>query len=56
MPATLERIREFWTSILDDEEAKLADRMKAAENLARLLDPRDSEEQDAPDRLVVVYR
>ena len=30
--------------------------MKAAENLARLLDPRDSEEQDAPDRLVVVYR
>ena len=37
MPATLDRIREFWTSILDDEEAKLADRMKAAEFNAQML-------------------
>ncbi|MEA4823567.1 MAG: hypothetical protein VB111_05545 [Clostridiaceae bacterium] len=56
MPATLDQIRDFWTNILEDEEAKLADRMKAAENLAKLLDPRDAEKQDAPDRLVVVYR
>ena len=54
MAATREDLKEFWNWILEDEEAKLADRMKAAENLAKLLEPEDGEE--APERLVVVYR
>ncbi len=54
MSVTREGLKEFWNGILEDEEAKLADRMKAAENLAKLLEPQEAEE--APERLVVVYR
>ncbi len=54
MAVTWETLRDFWSGILDDEEAKLADRMKAAENLAKLLEPEEADE--TPERLVVVYR
>ncbi len=52
---TWETLRDFWSGILTDEEAKLADRMKAAENLAKLLEPEEPGDA-APERLVVIYR
>ena len=51
---TLEQIRAFWSGILTDEEMKLSDRMKAAENLAKLLPP-EEEEESRPERVVVEY-
>ena len=55
MNVTKDTIRDFWSGILTDEEAKLSDRMKAAENLAKLLEDDDPGDA-APERLVVVYR
>ena len=54
MKVTMEKLQTFWCDILDDEEAKLADRMKAAENLAKYVEPEESTEALAG--LVVVYR
>ena len=54
MDVTWDTLRDFWSGILADEENKLADRMKAAEALAKLLEPQEADE--TPERLVVVYR
>lgn len=48
--ATLEEIRSFWTATMRDQEAKLADRLKASELLSKaLLLERSREEERAAD-------
>ena len=33
---SIEEIQEFWGNVMDDEKAKMADRIKASENLAKV--------------------
>lgn len=54
MPATMDTVLQFWNDILENDDAKPADRIKVSENLAKYLDTR-SEAPEAPRHIVIDY-
>ncbi len=54
MPATMDSVLQFWNDILENDDAKPADRIKVSENLAKYLDSH-SESVEAPKHIVIDY-